>query len=315
MKSLPKLLATSVVRGSQQGESHGGIYLVDFEKQIAELMVDWDDSGIDFTGRGWDRGLRGIEFSGGEIFIAASDEIFVYDLEFKVKRSYKNLFLRHAHEINKHENLLFITSTGYDSILVFDLDRDEFTRGIHLRKTQKGWKSQLFDPQTEDGPQMANNLHLNNVRCSKKGLFTSGLRTDALIHLDSDLNANEYCSLPQGTHNARPFRKGVIFNDTQSDCVRAVSREGEETNLIIPKYEDDELTHTDLDDSRIARQGFARGLCLFDQNLIAVGSSPSTISLFDLEQKAKIGSVNLSMDIRNAIHGLEVWPYEGVLDS
>ena len=315
MKSLPKLLATSVVRGSQQGESHGGIYLVDFEKQIAELMVNWDDSGIDFTGRGWDRGLRGIEFSGGEIFIAASDEIFVYDLEFKVKRSYKNLFLKHAHEINKHENLLFVTSTGYDSILVFDLDRDEFTRGIHLRKTQKGWKSQLFDPQTEDGPEMANNLHLNNVRCSKKGLFTSGLRTDALIHLDSDLNANEYCSLPQGTHNARPFRKGVIFNDTQADCVRAVSREGAETNLIIPKYEDDELTHTDLDDSRIARQGFARGLCLFDQNLIAVGSSPSTISLFDLEQKARIGSVNLSMDIRNAIHGLEVWPYEGVLDS
>ena len=315
MKSLPKLIATSVVRGSQQGESHGGIYLVDFEKQIAELMVDWDDSGIDFTGRGWDRGLRGIEFSGGEIFIAASDEIFVYDLEFKVKRSYKNPFLKHAHEINKHENLLFVTSTGYDSILVFDLDRDEFTRGIHIRKTQKGWKSQLFDPQTEDGPQMANNLHLNNVRCSKKGLFTSGLRTDALIHLDADLNANEYCSLPQGTHNARPFRKGVIFNDTQADCVRAVSREGEETNLVIPKYEDDELTHTDLDDSRIARQGFARGLCLFDQNLIAVGSSPSTISLFDLEQKARIGSVNLSMDIRNAIHGLEVWPYEGVLDS
>ena len=257
MKSLPKLIATSVVRGSQQGESHGGIYLVDFEKQIAELMVDWDDSGIDFTGRGWDRGLRGIEFSGGEIFIAASDEIFVYDLEFKVKRSYKNTFLKHAHEINKHENLLFVTSTGCDSILVFDLDRDEFTRGIHLRKTPKGWKSQLFDPQTEDGPQMANNLHLNNVRCSKKGLFTSGLRTDALIHLDSDLNANEYCSLPQGTHNARPFKRGVIFNDTQSDCVRSVSREGEETNLKIPTYEEGELTHTDLDDSRIARQGLS----------------------------------------------------------
>ena len=315
MKTLPTFIATSVVRGSQQGESHGGIYLVDFEKQIAKLMVDWNDSGIDFTGRGWDRGLRGIEFSGGEIFIAASDEIFVYDSQFNVKRSYKNYFLKHAHEINKHENLLFVTSTGCDSILVFDLDRDEFTRGIHLRKALKGWKSQLFDPQTEDGPEMANNLHLNNVRCSKKGLFTSGLRTDALIHLDSDLNANEYCSLPQGTHNARPFRKGVIFNDTQADCVRAVSREGDETNLVIPRYEDDELTHTDLDDSRIARQGFARGLCLFDQNLIAVGSSPSTISLFDLEQKARIGSVNLSMDIRNAIHGLEVWPYEGVLDS
>jgi hypothetical protein len=315
MKTLPTLIATSVVRGSQQGESHGGIYLVDFENQVAEIMVDWDDSGIDFTGRGWDRGLRGIEFNGGEIFVAASDELFVYDQGFNVKRSYKNTFLRHAHEINKFENLLFVTSTGYDSLLVFDLNRDEFTRGIHLRKGAKGWKSQLFDPLSKDGPEMTNNLHLNNVRCSKKGLFVSGLRTDALIHMDSDLNAKEYCSLPAGTHNARPFKQGVLFNDTKSDCVRAVGRDGDETNFKIPTYDETELTHTNLDDSRIARQGFARGLCLVDQHLIAVGSSPSTISLFNLEEKKKVSSVNLSMDIRNAIHGLEVWPYERLLDS
>ena len=137
MQKLPTIIATSVVRGSQQGESHGGIYLVDFQKQEADLVVDWDDSGIDFTGRGWDRGLRGIEFRGDEIYIAASDELFVYDLNFQVKRSYKNRFLKHAHEINRFENLLFITSTGYDSLLVFDLERDEFTRGLHLRKTQE----------------------------------------------------------------------------------------------------------------------------------------------------------------------------------
>jgi len=314
MQSLPTIIATSVVRGSQQGESHGGIYLADFENQVANIMVDWDDSGIDFTGRGWDRGLRGIEFSGDEIFVAASDELFVYDQEFNIKRSYKNDFLRHAHEINKFENLLFVTSTGYDSLLVFDLNRDEFTRGIHLRKGINGWKSQLFDPLSNDGPEMANNLHLNNVRCSKKGLFVSGLRTDALIYMDSDLNAKEYCSLPKGTHNARPFKQGVLFNDTNSDSVRAVSRDGEETNFQIPTYDEAELTHTNLDDSRIARQGFARGLCLVDQELIAVGSSPSTISLFHLEEKKRIASVNLSMDIRNAIHGLEVWPYERLLD-
>ena len=314
MQSLPTIIATSVVRGSQQGESHGGIYLADFENQVANIMVDWDDSGIDFTGRGWDRGLRGIEFSGDEIFVAASDELFVYDQEFNIKRSYKNDFLRHAHEINKFENLLFVTSTGYDSLLVFDLNRDEFTRGIHLRKGINGWKSQLFDPMSKDGPEMANNLHLNNVRCSKKGLFVSGLRTGALIYMDSDLNAKEYCSLPEGTHNARPFKQGVLFNDTKSDCVRAVSRDGNETNFKVPTYDETELTHTNLDDSRIARQGFARGLCLVDQELIAVGSSPSTINLFNLEEKKKVASVNLSMDIRNAIHGLEVWPYERLLD-
>ena len=315
MQKLPTIIATSVVRGSQQGESHGGIYLVDFQKQEADLVVDWDDSGIDFTGRGWDRGLRGIEFRGDEIYIAASDELFVYDLNFQVKRSYKNRFLKHAHEINRFENLLFITSTGYDSLLVFDLERDEFTRGLHLRKTQEGWKSQLYDPNTEEGPEPGNNLHLNNVRCSKKGLFASGLRTNALIRMDSDLNPSEFCSLPEGTHNSRPFKDGILFNDTQSNCVRWIKRDGSEVNFRVPLFPEEELTHQNFDDSRVARQGFARGLCVIDEHHIAMGSSPSSITLFNLETKERVGSVNLSMDIRNAIHGMEVWPYERLLDS
>ena len=315
MQKLPTIIATSVVRGSQQGESHGGIYLVDFQKQEADLVVDWDDSGIDFTGRGWDRGLRGIEFRGDEIYIAASDELFVYDLNFQVKRSYKNRFLKHVHEISRFENLLFITSTGYDSLLVFDLERDEFTRGLHLRKTQEGWKSQLYDPNTKEGPEPGNNLHLNNVRCSKKGLFASGLRTNALIRMDIDLNPSEFCSLPEGTHNSRPFKEGVLFNDTQSNCVRWIKRDGSEVNFRVPLFPEEELTHQNFDDSRVARQGFARGLCVIDENHIAMGSSPSSITLFNLETKERVGSVNLSMDIRNAIHGMEVWPYERLLDS
>jgi len=65
-----------------------------------------------------------------------------------------------------------------------------------------------------------------------------------------------------------------------------------------------------IDDSKIARQGFGRGLCIVDDRFIAAGSSPSTITLYDVGAGMPVGSVNLSMDIRNAIHGLEVWPYE-----
>ena len=49
---LPKLIATSVVRGSQQGESHGGVFTVDFEKQEGEQRVDWNTEEIDFDGFG-----------------------------------------------------------------------------------------------------------------------------------------------------------------------------------------------------------------------------------------------------------------------
>ena len=67
---LPKLIATSVVRGSQQGESHGGVYVVDFDKHEGAQLVDWNTSDIDFEGRGADRGLRGIALDGEDIYIA-----------------------------------------------------------------------------------------------------------------------------------------------------------------------------------------------------------------------------------------------------
>jgi hypothetical protein len=115
-------------------------------------------------------------------------------------------------------------------------------------------------------------------------------------------------SLPMGAHNARPWRNGVLFNDTESNVVRYVSRRHNRV-FQVPHYPAHLLTHTDLDDSRIARQSFARGLCAIDDRVIASGSSPSTITLHDVDAMKTTLSVNLSMDIRNAIHGLEVWPY------
>jgi hypothetical protein len=43
--------------------------------------------------------------------------------------------------------------------------------------------------------------------------------------------------------------------------------------------------------------------------MIAAGSSPSTVSLYDLKEHKRVAIVNLTMDIRNAIHGLEIWPF------
>ncbi len=56
--------------------------------------------------------------------------------------------------------------------------------------------------------------------------------------------------------------------------------------------------------------GFARGLCVLSNTVVAGGSSPSTVSLYDLAANCRLLSVNLSMDVRNAIHGLACWPYD-----
>ncbi len=307
---LPKLIATSVVRGSQQGESHGGIYTVDFESQSGEQHVDWNTSSIDFEGRGADRGLRGITFDGDDIYVAASDELFCYDRNFEIKHSFRNRYLKHCHEIVRKDRRIFVTSTGFDSLLSFNLDTKKFDWGFHLLRQYEQWGGFTFDPGTGDGPRPENDFHINCVHVDNSGIYLSGLRSNALLRLNKDWEVREYCNLPGGTHNARPWQGGALFNDTASDYVRFVPRDGKQQAYAIATYDEASIEFAGVDDSKIARQGFGRGLCVVDDRFIAAGSSPSTISLYDLHANQKVGSVNLSMDIRNAIHGLEVWPYD-----
>ena len=307
---LPKLILTSVVRGSQQGESHGGIYTVDFEHQQGEQHVDWNTSDIDFEGRGADRGLRGIAFDGDEIYIAASDELFCYDQTFKIQKSYKNRYLKHAHEIFRMERRLLLTSTGFDSLLSFNLDTKEFDWGFQLRKEYDQWTGHTFDPQTNLGPRLVNDFHVNMVHVDDRGIFLSGLHTDGLLFLTSSNEIKIVCELPAYTHNPQLWKDGVLFNDTASDCVRYVPQQGQEQAYKIITYEEKDIQFSGIDDSNIARQGFGRGLCTIGNRFVVGGSSPSTVTLYDFEAAVVVGSVNLTMDIRNAIHGLEVWPYQ-----
>lgn len=310
MKSrLPKLLVTSVVRGSQQGESHGGVFTVDFENQSGEQHVDWNNSDIDFAGRGADRGLRGIAFDDEDIYIAASDELYCYDREFAIRESFRNRYLKHCHEICVKGDHLFLTTTGFDSLLAFNLETRRYEWGFHLQQQYGKWTGYTFDPLSDTGPAAVNDFHVNMVHVDDSGIYLSGLRTDALLFLDHNWRVSEVCNLPRGTHNARPWRDGVVFNDTVADCVRYVPRRGQQQAFPIARYDESKILSAGVDDSKVARQAFGRGLCTMGDRFIAAGSSPSTITLYDLKLSQKVGSVNLSMDIRNAVHGLEVWPF------
>jgi len=304
---LPKFIATSVVRGSQQGESHGGVYTVDFESQECVQHVDWNTGEIDFEGRGADRGLRGIEINGDDIYIAASDELFCYDRNFRIQRSFRNNYLQHCHEISLMDTTLFLTSTGFDSLLAFDTNTNDFIWGIQIQRREGKWEGIRFDPRTQTGPHPVNSFHINTVLVNEKGIFLSGLKTGALLHIDSQFEITEVCNLPQGTHNARPFGDAVILNDTASDHVRYVGRDGSQKAFKIATYAEEEIEFSGVDDTKIARQGFGRGLCPVGEQFLAGGSSPSTITLYDLESEQTVASVNLTMDVRNAIHGLKVW--------
>ncbi len=307
MIEFPKLLVSSVVRGSRQGDSHGGLYLVDLARGGSEQVIDWNTCDINFDGRGADRGLRGIVIHGDQVYVAASDELYVFNREFQIVASYRNQYLKHCHEIWKFGHHIYLTSTGFDSVLRFDLTSKLFDAGLFIFPQGGGLGAKAFDPNQAGGPTPGIGFHFNNVFVDGRGIFVAGRKLGVLVRIGGS-QITMSSKLPMGTHNARPFGDGVIFNDTDSDCVSFIT-EKRRVSIPVPRYADTELLNLNLDESNLARQAFGRGLCVLSETFIAAGSSPTTISVYDLAAETRIQSINLTMDVRNAAHGMAIWPF------
>ena len=305
-----KLIATTVVRGSQPGESHGGAWLIDLDARTVEKPIDWDSFEIDWRGHGGGRGLRGIACDGERVYIAAGGLLLACSPDFRLEDSWRNPYLKNCHEIEVYRRTLFLTSTAFDCVLAFDLDEERFARGFHFETSNFRFKARAFDPAGEEGPLELNRLHINSVACNAQGMYLGGLNTGGMLHFNGR-TVSMAAELPGGSHNARPFRNGVLFNDNEAGRLRYCGRDdgSEDRAMAPPKYSPNSLLTADAADEGIARQGFLRGLCALSGSVVAVGSSPATVSVHDLAANERLASVNLSRDLRCAIHGLAVWPF------
>ena len=84
MDKLPRVIATSVVRSAHQGESHGGVYLIDLNSGQYDQVIDWNDESINWEGRGGDRGLRGIAFHNND---TGSNRLVIADRKNRINLS------------------------------------------------------------------------------------------------------------------------------------------------------------------------------------------------------------------------------------
>lgn len=325
MERLPKVVASTVVRSAHQGESHGGVYLVDLQSGDFEQVIDYDDPSISWQGRGGPRGLRGIAFYEGEVYLTASDEIFVYSPDFRFQRSIRNKHLSVCHETHLTNSTLYVTSTGRDSVLEYDLRARSFVKGYHVSfrgpkryLNAMGYRGKvstapmpnlrLFDPNSDGSlPDWSNTCHLNNAFYSDEVLYTSGTRCAHLLAINGS-KLRSHARINYGTHNTRPFGDGVLMNDTRADLVRYLPKNGKGVSFPVKRYDEQDLLNADLPQDH-ARQGFGRGLCDLGEGLLAGGSSPASVSVYDLNTSEVVKTVNLTMDVRNAVHGLEVWPF------
>lgn len=301
------IAASTIVRGSQKGERHGAIYLLDLDGQRGAQLLEWTRPDIDWSGSGGARGLRGIAFSDNRVYVAAERELLVFSPEFELLATHRSPYLGHAQGITVFENRVYMVSAGFDSLLAFDLELGRFAWGLHIANDEAGLRASPFDPVGTLGPSPRNRLQLQSIYADPRGLFLAGPGTLGLLHFDGNRIAR-LVSLPEGARDARPWRDGVLFNDTSADAVRFLTPD---QNCVFPvlDYPEEALNEPGIPDPSLARAGFARGLCVVDEQEFVSGSSPLTITLHDIETMKTLQRYNLDVDIRHSVHSLAIWPF------
>lgn len=298
------LAVTSIVRGSARGERHGAVYLLDIDGQSGAQVLEWTRPAIDWKGHGGARGLRGIAIAADRVFVAAESELLVFSPQFELLAKHRSPYLGGGQGLVVFENRVYVISAAYDALLAFDLELDRFAWGLQVSNDEAGLRATPFDPASTLGPSPRKRLQLKSVYADSRGLFISGPGTSGLLHFDGKRIA-QLVSLPEGARDARPWRDGVLFNDTSTDAVRFLTPEHNRVFKILP-YPQDAMVPVLPE---VARPYFARGLCVLDEKRFASGSSPLTVTLHDIETMQTIRRFNLDMDVRHCVHSLALWPF------
>lgn len=303
--SLPHVLISTVIRGKKE-DIHGELHLIDLNSGDFETVYQHNDE-IDWSGRGGYRGLRGIAYYNEYIYVATSQGLLLFDRKFNIIERYFNQYVLDCHEIFLYDGLLYLTATKTDSIVIFDPAKESFVEGLCFRRPHFDMgKFIRYDPNKNDGPGLADTLHINTVYVDDTGLYFCGTRLLYLICVEDD--DIFFCTtILRGTHNCRPFDNGFLYNDTSHDRVVFRNSEGECETYCVKMFTPDILLPRDLD-RRVSRQGFARGLVANDE-IIVGGSTPATVSIYRRGVLEPEKVISLSMDVRHTVHGLSFWPY------
>jgi len=315
------LLASTIARSTKQGESHGGLFLIrPFESKYCKIL-DWTEENIKWGGSGGERGLRGICFYKDYLLVATNNFIIVFDEDLNEVRRICGPLLNLCHEICVGEDQLFISSTGYDLIVSYDLEQNKFSRCAKFYGSPT--RSERYEIEDTKSFIRQNEFHINSVYYMDKKVYAAtGTKGDVFI-LSSGLDfINSFQSdaslrldrlqLPDShrgffgrkviAHNVYPFMEGFLLNYTENHSI-VYFKDGRADWLVQhPSCPPHHGVTPDL-----MSHGWARGLCFTDRFAFS-GSFPASVLTVDLNEKAPVGKMFLSDYMGHSVHGLEIVP-------
>ena len=284
-----KLVASSVVRANSTDAGSGGVYLIDLEARSVLQPLDLNNARFPWQDNGRERGPRGIAFDGDTFYLMSSDALYAFSAAFEFQARYENPYLQYCRGIAIAERKLFVVSSGCDSIIGFNLDTKEFDWALQIKSHGFEIGAHPFDPATDEGPILVAKQDLRDIFCDGTGMYITC--SEGLLRFTGNA-IGMAVELPAGSRDARPYRDGILFNDSDDGTLRYAGRgEGEE-------------------DRSMPVGSFTRGLCVINGAIVASGSSPAAVTVFDLAANKRLFSVRISDEAHSAIHSIALWPFD-----
>jgi len=321
-----KIICSTVVRAAKQGDTHGGLYVIDVDTEEILHHQPYTDDFVNDNERGGERGLRGIVVLDDRIVVADSGGLIELDKEtYKItKRLRDDQIFKSIHEICYFDDNIWVTSTAYDAIAKIDLDfrLSGFWEVIGENKSDYKALIGLREINPGEAPE-EDNFHINSISANNKRLVFGGLIT----HLYDFETMNVVNPMPiiNGSksfqHNFYEYPEFYAVNLTtfgylglihSDDSVHTMpnSFNNESTGiertllrtrfLVLPKAKKVKYYADD-----IAKSNWNRGLARHG-DLLFVGSSPARIIVLNMKDGKIEKIIQLEEDIRHCIHGLEI---------
>lgn len=191
---------TTVSRGVSQGE-HGALYRIDLDTdEVVKLLTYLDE--IDYSGRGGDRGLRGLILHDDMLYVAAANHVLKVSLNGDVVDKFEHKNLGFLHDIQKTDTGFLVVSTKYDCVMEYCFLKQDWINCYYIDEHLIVIKQ---DPYIQLNPK--NNWHLNSIN----DFFVSGLRTEGAVNILS----NDVFGAPLGIHNWSTHE----YNDTLTNTL------------------------------------------------------------------------------------------------
>ena len=291
---MKKVIASHLIRASTHF-AHGGLFVVDVETGKYDKVFDWDED-IDHTGRAGDRGLRGISVYNDRIYVASANSLLIFNKDFKLLNRINNPYLGACHETMIFKDKLYIVSTGFDSIIVYDIKKEKFSHGCLIRSG----RLVQFDCLKPNQIKRRDSKHFNSICNFNNNIYYSGTGIKNLLKLGNKVTG--FIPIPAGTHNCYIMNNNeIIMNDTRNNRIIIKNRKG----VIVKSAGVLKVNCKKVVRERIAKQPFARGL-VFDEKYVVGGSSPGMVSVYDRNTLKNIKNIIMSKDIRMSIHGVDI---------